>query len=284
MDATMERVSVNGVELEFDSAGSGEAVVFIHGAGVADTGLPLAAEPALRDHYRVIRYRRRGYAGSTPIQGPVSIAEHAQDCRALLGALDVTQAHVVGHSNGAFVALQLAVAAPEVMSSLALFEPPLLAVVNPQQIAEAMGPIIERYLAGDPIAAVDGFFSWVWGPDWRAEVSRTVPGGPEQAEDDAATMFESDAPSLQGWCFGAEEAAQINQPVLFLSGTDTLAVLTEARDLLHAWLPQTEDDVMPGANHLLHMRHPLTPPRGSPNFSSAMPSRLFDDSQQEGSS
>ena len=109
MGATMERISVNGVELEFDSAGSGEPVVFIHGGGVADSYLALAVEPALRDHYRVIRYRRRGHAGSTPIDGPVSIAEHAQDCRALLAALGVTQAHVVGHSYGALVALRLAV-------------------------------------------------------------------------------------------------------------------------------------------------------------------------------
>jgi hypothetical protein len=42
----MERVSVNGVELEFTSAVSGEAVVFIHGVGVANSCLPLAVAPA----------------------------------------------------------------------------------------------------------------------------------------------------------------------------------------------------------------------------------------------
>ncbi|MGH4027066.1 MAG: alpha/beta fold hydrolase [Pseudonocardiaceae bacterium] len=175
MGATMERVSVNGVELEFDSAGSGEAVVFIHGGGVADSYLPLAAEPAVRDHYRVIRYRRRGHAGSTPVEGMVSVAEHAHDCRALLGALDVPQAHVVG---------------------------------------------------------------------------------PEQADNDGATLFESDLASIPEWRFGAEEAVEITQPVLFLSGAESLPAFIESRDLFHSWCPRTEDDVMPGANHLLHMRHP----------------------------
>jgi hypothetical protein len=37
MGATMERISVNGIELEFASAGSGDAVVFIHGSGVAES-------------------------------------------------------------------------------------------------------------------------------------------------------------------------------------------------------------------------------------------------------
>ncbi len=256
MGATMERISVNGVELEFDWAGSGEAVVLIHGGGVADSFLPLAVEPALRDHYHVIRYRRRGHAGSTPIDGPVSIAEHAHDCLALLGALDVDQAHVVGHSYGACVALQLAVDAPRAVSSLALFEPLLLAVPSAPQFVEAAGPIVEKYMAGDRMGAVDGFLSLVDGPDWRAEVSRTVPGGPEQAEKDAATGFESELPSLLEWRFGAEEAAKIKQPVFFLSGAESLPVFVECRDLFHSWWPRTEDDVMPGANHLLHIRHP----------------------------
>ncbi len=257
MGAVTDRVSVNGVELEFDSVGGGEAVVFIHGVGVADSGLPLAVEPVLRDHYRVVRYRRRGYAGSTPIHAPVSIAEHAQDCRGLLDALDVRQAHVVGHSYGAFVALQLAADSPGVVSSLALFEPPLLAVINPQQFFEARAAFAEKCRAGDRRAAVDGFFCKVLGPDWRAEVSHTVPGGPEQAEQDAATLFDSDLLSVQEWRFGAEEAARIAQPVLFLAGAKSSpGAVTTVRDLLHTWLPRTEDDVMPGANHLLHIRHP----------------------------
>ncbi len=175
----------------------------------------------------------------------------------MLGALEVSQAHVVGHSYGCCVVLQLAVDAPGVASSLALFEPPLPAILSPQQFFEAMGPIMEKYMAGDRAAAVDDFFSSALGPDWRAEVSRTVPGGPEQAEKDAATLFESDLFPLQEWRFGAEEAAKIKQPVLFLYGSENEPVVTEFRDLFHSLLPpRTEYDVMPGTNHLLHMRHP----------------------------
>lgn len=150
---------------------------------------------------------------------------------------------------------------------MALFEPPLLAVVNPQQFFEARRPFLDKHLVGDRVAALDGFFSIVWGPDWRAEVSRTAPGGPEQAEDDVATLFESDFPSMQGWCFGVEETAKITQPALFLSGAESSpAAVTEVRDLLHAWLPQTEDDVLPGANHLLHIRHPADAAARLANF------------------
>src|SRR2546423_5896653 len=79
MSTAMERISANGVELEFASAGSGEAVVFIHGGGVADSYLPMAVEAGLPAHSRGIRYRRPGKRGSTPIDGPVSGVEHAPD-------------------------------------------------------------------------------------------------------------------------------------------------------------------------------------------------------------
>jgi pimeloyl-ACP methyl ester carboxylesterase len=69
-------------------------------------------------------------------------------------------------------------------------------------------------------------------------------------------LFESDVPSEMEWRIGAEEAAKIKQPVLFLSGAESLPVFIESRDLFHSWRPHTEDSVMPEANHLLHMRNP----------------------------
>ena len=256
MSPTMERVSVNGAELEVDVQGSGEPIVFIHGSGIADSFLPVVIDPAVRDHYRTIRYRRRGYGGSSPVDGPFSVSDHAIDCRALLGVLGVEKAHVVGQSYAGAVALQLAVNAPEVVATLALFEPALLAVPSARQFSEALGPIFDRYGSGDRVGAVNAFFAAVGGADWRCHVGSTVPGGLELAENDAATVFESDLPSLQTWEFGAEEAAKINQPVLYVLGSDSPPVFGEGRDLLHSWLPRTEDAVLACATHMLQMDRP----------------------------
>jgi pimeloyl-ACP methyl ester carboxylesterase len=256
MSPTMERVSVNGAELEVAVQGSGETIVFIHGAGFADSYLPLAIDPAVRDHYRTVRYRRRGFGGSSPVDGPMPVAAHASDCRALLAALDVAKAHVVGHSYGGAVALQLAVDAPDVVATIAAFEPVLLAVPSGPRFFEDVGPIIEMYNSGDRVGAVHAFFAAVCGPDWRSHVESTVPGGVEQAENDAATLFESDLPSVGAWEFGAEEAAKINQPVLYVLGSGSVPLFGEGRDLLHSWLPRTEDAVLADATHLLQMARP----------------------------
>jgi pimeloyl-ACP methyl ester carboxylesterase len=256
MGSTMERVPVNGAELEVDVKGAGEPVVFIHGAVFTDSFLSLVIDPAVRDHYRTIRYRRRGYGGSSPVDAPFSVSDHASDCRALLGALDVEKAHVVGHSYGGVVALQLAVGAPEVVATLGLFEPALLAVPSAPQFFEEVGPIVERYRSGDRVGAVHAFVAAVGGPNWREHVERTVPGGVEQGENDAATLFESDLPTLEAWEFGADETAKINQPVLFMLGSDSVPLFGEGRDLLRSWLPRTEDAGLAGATHLLQMQRP----------------------------
>ena len=256
MTPTMERVSVNGAELEVVVQGSGETIVFIHGAGFADSYLPLAIDPAVRDHYRTVRYRRRGFGGSSPVDGPMPVSAHASDCRALLAALDVAKAHVVGHSYGGAVALQLAVDAPDVVATIAAFEPALLAVPSGPRFFEDVGLIIEMYNSGDRVGAVHAFFAAVGGPDWRSHVESTVPGGVEQAENDAATLFESDLPSVGAWEFGAGEAAKINQPVLYVLGSDSVPLFGEGRELLHSWLPRMEDAVLAGATHLLQMARP----------------------------
>ena len=49
----------------------------------------------------------------------------------------------------------------------------------------------------------------VGGSDWRAEVEGTVPGGPEQAERDAATFFDVELPALGAWVLSEEKARRI---------------------------------------------------------------------------
>src|SRR5687767_2457353 len=99
----MQRAQVNGVELEYEVVGSGEPVLLISPV-LADGFLPLLSERALVDRYQLIRYHKRGWAGSTHSLPPVTVATHAADALALLGHLGVPRAHVAGHSTGGVVA------------------------------------------------------------------------------------------------------------------------------------------------------------------------------------
>jgi pimeloyl-ACP methyl ester carboxylesterase len=120
------RAVIDRIALEYDDSGDGEPVVFIHGAFIADAFRPLLSEPVLAERYRLISYHRRGYGGSSPPREPMTFAIAASDCSALLSHLGVRRAHVVGHSYGANVSLQLALQAPGLVHSLSLLEAGLM--------------------------------------------------------------------------------------------------------------------------------------------------------------
>jgi pimeloyl-ACP methyl ester carboxylesterase len=252
----MGQAKVNGVELEYEVVGSGEAVLFIHGAHIADALQPLVAEPALERLQR-IRYHRRGLGGSTrPVEaGPTSVAVQAGDAAGLLDHLGVDRAHLVGHSFGGAIALELAAQHPTRVASLALLEPMFPTAPAGAAFVRAMAPLVERYEAGDAEGAVHGFLALVGDHNWREAIDQTVPGGIAQAVKDAATFFETELPGST-WTFGPEQAAAITCPVLSVLGGKASPLFVEGRQLLHAWFPDCQDADIPGATHLLQMQAP----------------------------
>jgi pimeloyl-ACP methyl ester carboxylesterase len=253
----MEHANINGIELEYEVVGSGEAVLLIHGSHIADALQPLVAEPALKRFQR-IRYHRRGLGGSTRAveAGPTSVAVQAEDAVGLLDHVGVDRAHVVGHSLGGAIALELAAQHPTRVASLELLEPVLLMTPAGPAFARAMGPLIERYEAGDAEAAVHGFLALEGDHNWREAIDQAVPGGIAQAVKDAATFFETEVPGVPEWTFGPEQAAAITCPVLSVLGSESSPLFVEGRQLLHARFPACQDADIPGATHLLQMQAP----------------------------
>jgi 3-oxoadipate enol-lactonase len=255
----MNRATIDGVELEYEERGSGEPVVLIHAGLCADWFAPLADEPAL-EPYRLIRYHRAGYAGSSHPWGEVSIADHARHCRGLLDHLGVERAHLVGHSSSADMALQLAVDAPEKVASLTLMEPAIMGVPSRAAWGKAVAvPAVEAYQAGDRAAAVELWMSGVAGEGWREPMERALPGAFEQAVADAPTFFEQELPAVQSWPFGEADARRNTQPALAVSGgrsPEVSPVWEERQALLLAWLANARPFVLDGATHLLHIQNP----------------------------
>lgn len=75
---------------------------------------------ALADRYRVLRYDVRGHGGSEVPPGPYTLAQMAEDLRALLQALGIERTHFVGLSMGGCIGLTAALRYPSLFRSLAL--------------------------------------------------------------------------------------------------------------------------------------------------------------------
>jgi pimeloyl-ACP methyl ester carboxylesterase len=253
----MEHAKVNGIELQHEVVGSGEPMLFIHGAHIADALQPLVTEPAL-ERFQRIRYHRRGLGGSTyPVDaGPTSVAVQAKDAVGLLDHVGAGRTHVVGHSLGGAIALELAAQHPTRVASLVLLEPALLMTPAGSAFGHALALLTDRYQAGDAEGAVHGFLALVGDRHWREAIDKTVPGGIAQAVKDAATFFETEVPGVPSWAFGPEQAAVITCPVLSVLGSNSGPLSVEGRQLLHAWFPDCQDADIVGATHLLQMQAP----------------------------
>lgn len=107
---------VPGGQLEYEVRGDGEAILFIHGSGIADSFLPIVAASALSGYQRIVLHRR-GYAGSSSASDSFGVDQHAADAVALLRHLDAERAHVVGHSAGGIVAMEVAASYPDMVHS-----------------------------------------------------------------------------------------------------------------------------------------------------------------------
>jgi 3-oxoadipate enol-lactonase len=262
--APLQRAAVEpGVELEYRLQGHGEPVVLLHAGLFADWFQPLLDEPAFAARHRVLSLHRVGYAGSSRVAGPVSIARQAAQVRALMRHIGIERAHVVGHSSGGNIALQLALDAPQQVHSLALLEPALPVGSGDERMLAtrqaAMAAIAEGWRKGDAAGAVDGFMRMVSGPAYRAAFERALPGAFERGLADAETFFGQELPALAQWQLTREDAGRIAQPVLAVMGARSPAVSpiwTARQQLLLTSLPRAEGFVLPDATHLLHVQNP----------------------------
>jgi len=254
----VERLDHDDAVLEYEVHGAGDAILLIHLNLTAD-GLagPLLRDGTLESSYLIIHYHRRGYRGSTTGTPPVSIPDQAADAAALLSHLGIHRAHIVGHSYGGVIGIQLARDRPDLVHSLALLEPALQMVPSGRAHLERnVFPAVEMYRAGDRRGAVATFVGGVFGPGWEALVEEVVPGGVEQAAADADMFFAMEVPAIREWSLEPLEAATITQPILSVVGVESAEIFFDGRQQLHLWFRDVEDVDLPDANHLLQMRNP----------------------------
>ncbi len=117
----MPEVAVRtGVTLHYETSGEGEPLLLIMGTSGA-LGLWGGFVERLAERFQVIAFDNRGLGGSERGEGEISVASMAEDAVALLEALDVDAAHVVGWSLGSAIAQEMALAHPDRVRSTVMY-------------------------------------------------------------------------------------------------------------------------------------------------------------------
>ena len=108
-----------GIDFYHEVAGEGPPVLLISGTGADLRNVPHDRHPLAR-HFETHAYDQRGLGQTSKPDEPYAMADYADDAAALLGALGVDRAHVVGVSFGGMVAQHLALRHPGVVDRLVL--------------------------------------------------------------------------------------------------------------------------------------------------------------------
>jgi pimeloyl-ACP methyl ester carboxylesterase len=264
----MDRLELDDVDVTYELHGRGEPVVLVHASAFVSWYLPLVDQLT---EVATLRYRRRLRRHDGGGHRPLTVADDAAICARLMDHVGWRRAHLVGHSYGALVALQLALDAPERVASVALLEPAARGISSSEQVVAALQPVVAAYRSGDTPGAVDAFLRHVCGEGYRAALDRAVPQAYDEALDEADLFFQVEMPAVQQWQFGPADADRVTQPVLNVSGTETAPRFAEGRELVQSWFPHAERLSVPHAGHLLMVQNPKALAQGLHDFISRHP-------------
>jgi pimeloyl-ACP methyl ester carboxylesterase len=172
-------VAVNGGELFVQVGGSGSAVVLLHGyCQTGDMWGPLAA--ALAPRHMVIVPDLRGIGRSSRATNGYEKKAQAHDLRAVLDALDVHVAAVLGHDIGVMVAYAYAAQYPGQTTTLVALDGPLPGIDPWDEILKIEGlwhfdfngPEAEQLVAGRERIWFERFWRFAADPSKIDEATR----------------------------------------------------------------------------------------------------------------
>jgi pimeloyl-ACP methyl ester carboxylesterase len=227
-------VDVNGVHMYVETCGDGTPLVLLHG-GMLTIDLNFASLlPTLAGRHRVIGVELQGHGRTADIDREITPAALASDVVGMLDQLGIDRAHVLGHSMGAAVALELAINDPQRVRSIVAAS----ASVRPEGMHEDFSDP-ERMATSTRMPTPQDFAEFT-------EAYRRLSPHPDHFEEFLGRMSASNA-DLQGW--SDEQLAGITAPVLLVIGDHDFMTVEHAALMLQL-IPGSQLAVLPGTTHM----------------------------------
>ena len=247
------KARIEGSEIEYDVAGEGEAILFLHAFPL---GLFMwdAQVLALRDRYRVVRFDARGFGAVPPGDSLLTMERIADDAAALLDHLGIGRAVVAGCSMGGYAAFAMVRRHEDRVRALVLQD--TRAGADSAEARENRARLAEKTLKEGAQAALDAFLPKLLGATTQAERPAVV----ERVR--AAILATSPrgiANALLGLGARADSTPtlrEIRVPTLVVCGVeDEVTPLAEA-EAMHQAIAGSRLEAIPQAGHLANLENP----------------------------
>lgn len=245
-----------GVTLNYEVLGEGDPLLLIMGTS-GSIQLWGTMLPRLAEHYRVIAFDNRGLGGSERGDGPITVASLAEDASALLEALDVPRAHVMGWSLGSAVIQELALAHPQQVASAVLyatwarcdgFQRSILAALRLPYVVRNM----EAALAASGLAFSPQLLDH---PDFGQLLEPMLPAFPQNEEQMQVTVEQWDADLAHDTL---DRLGGIQAPSLVVVGEQDLLTPPWQAKAVADGIPGARYELVPGpgSSHGMHIERP----------------------------
>ena len=237
-------------------AGEGPAVVLVH-EGICDSRMWDREWQEWSPSFRLLRVDLRGFGNSPLEPGPFA---QARDLIEVLEARGVERAALVGVSLGGRVALEVALARPELVSALVLVAPGLPGHEWSQEMRDAWGEEEAAFEAGDLDAAVEASLrTWVDGPRRRPEdvdpQVRARVGEMQRRAYELVVAVEEDEEELLVDDL-AQKLGEIQVPTLVLVGEEDQPDMQAIAERLSREIPGARRATIPGTAHVPSLERP----------------------------
>jgi len=144
---------VNGINLYYESHGTGRPLVLLHG-GLGSGEMFGPVVPALAEHHQVILPDLQGHGRTADIDRPLDLAVMADDIAALIDHLELESPDIVGYSLGGGVAVRTAVKYPEKIRRLVAFSANIRRSAIYPEMLEQQGQVsgaAAEFMVGTPM-------------------------------------------------------------------------------------------------------------------------------------
>lgn len=269
-----QKVFLPDVELHYSVAGEGFPLILIHGS-LTDLRYWENQLPELQKQYRVFSYSRR-YNYPNQNQN-AAITNHsamveAEDLLYFMNALKISEAHILGHSYGAYTALIFSLEHPERVKKLIVAEPPILRwLVNTAEtenkyetfLHKTWNPMGQAYLYGGENAGLEKTSQWYFGTSfdsipefWQNSFTQN------SKEWESLTTSEDAFPMVE-----FEKISGLTLPTMLLSGALSSGNMNDKIDCkLEELLPNNIWIKIENAGHEMFLDNPTDTNRAILNF------------------
>jgi len=230
-----DRVDAGDLDTYYEVHGAGEPLLYLHG-GFNPIEMLDEILPALGQRYRVYLPERQGQGRTPDRDGPITFQSMADDTIAFFEAVGLSAAHLAGFSDGAMVAIHVALQRPDLVRRLVLIGQ----YANPDGCPPFYTELMEQFTPD------------TFPPMFRQMYDSLSPDGPEHFP----VFFNKLKPNWLSPGVPLERLADVQSPTLVLIGDDDCVTPEHAAAMVRALPAGSQLGVVPGTSHGLPFEKP----------------------------